>query len=272
METISEKTKIEISKRFGIEPIVTGGDLKNALVKRNNDIKTYKKTAQKLETALLDLRTEIEQLREEIEALEAQILAEKDFDKKRELEQQYDMLEDRLNSLLDEQKALETDQAEHEAQKIEPSVPLLNGNAVLEDNSVVVTTLNGRRVHFSLDATDQEITESVNTLAIYEKFSEYHLEGFVFSGDPLSKTGDTISTSTQTITDNLLDAFSLAEHNYLLTLQDVNMVEDFLKEFIGKDTPKVEVQEILKREGMWKENQFEERMFRRVIRKWKLKY
>ncbi|QMU65988.1 MAG: hypothetical protein GKR88_18030 [Flavobacteriaceae bacterium] len=188
-KNISEATKAKIGKHFNLKPIVTGADLQENLFTKQKQIREQEEQQKNLEKSLSILNEQTDLTKTRLKELKEAIRDEKNFEKKRKLEQQYDELEELLKRLEKDTQTQEKQKSELENKAISDTIFVRGVTANLRNGEIVLTIPKSEtKVTVPSHFDSKDIAKVVNAHLMYDLFQNYGLESYLFY--PSDFTGD----------------------------------------------------------------------------------
>jgi len=179
-EDISEVTKIKLAKQFKLIPIVNGDDLRSNLLSKQYQITEHENQRVEVEKTLVILEEQTKTTKSRLATLKEQILNETDYEKRLELEKQYDDLETFLERL-----EKDTETQELTKQQLEKEIPntivVRGAEAEIVDDEIMVSLPDSpTKVVVPLKLGNGAIGKAVNAYLVNETMKEVGLEDYFF--------------------------------------------------------------------------------------------
>ena len=238
-DTISEQSKISISRRFKIKRIVHGADLKTALLKTQKANQSFENHSKELNKGLSDLETEIEATKKQ--------LASKSGNSTE--------LRNKLQTLIDQKATLNGAISGREKAKPMTEIPLRGAIARLEDGfiSVRVPGLE-QSLQVPIESGTEALGRATNSLFLYRSLGHLGLAQLIFPGEVFG-SDDQPSNHMRTFSNEMLSAMKLSGSGEILSNIELGLMERMLGTLRSKDSnlldPKM-AKEDLENRGLWK--------------------
>lgn len=223
--SISDITKRQIQKQFKISPINTGGDLRNALEKRNDIIEQHEN---KLNVALIDLSQLDNQeatLQQKRDKLQDQLMFETNFTKREQLDKQRQLIINQLQELYQQRTVIQGNYDTLKQTIPSKSLSLRGYQAKLDNKTIYIQSpINQYSIKIPIETNNKGIGEVANTLFLYKIIDKMDASKILFPEEKF--TQDHLPSNTMIrFSNEILAALNLEHSGTILSPQNLSLLE-----------------------------------------------